>query len=41
MQDVENSVAIEITDSVTPIDAKIIGEFTRLSQDITEEQKEK
>lgn len=41
LQDVENSVAIEITDSVTPNDAQIIGEFTRLSQDITEEQKEK
>lgn len=41
LQDVENSVAIEVTDSVTPNDAQIIGEFTKLSQVITEEQKEK
>ena len=41
LQDAENSVAIEVTDSVTPNDAQIIGEFTKLSQVITEEQKEK
>ena len=41
LQDVENSVAIEVTDSVTPNDAQIIGEFTKLSQVSTEKQKEK
>lgn len=41
LQDAENSVAIEVTDSVTPNDAQIIGEFTKLSQVSTEEQKEK
>lgn len=41
LQDHENSVAIEVTNSVTPTDAQIIGEFTKLSQVSTEAQKEK
>ena len=41
LQDAENSVAIEVTDSVTPNDAQIIGEFTKLSQVNSEKQKEK
>lgn len=41
LQDIESSVAIEVTDSVTPNDAQIIGEFTKLSQVNSEKQKEK
>ena len=41
LQDAENSVAIEVTDSVTPNDAQTIGEFTKLSQVNSEKQKEK
>ena len=41
LQDAENSVAIEVTDSVTPNYAQIIGEFTKLSQVNSEKQKEK
>lgn len=41
LQDHKNSVAIEVTNSVTPTDAQIIGEFTKLSQVSTEAQKEK
>lgn len=41
LQDAENSVAIEVTDSITPNDAQIIGEFTKLSQVNSEKQKEK
>ena len=41
LQDAEHSVAIEVTDSVTPNDAQTIGEFTKLSQVNSEKQKEK
>ncbi|UKI12236.1 MAG: hypothetical protein L6V84_05695 [Oscillospiraceae bacterium] len=41
MQDAENSVAIEVTDSVTPNDAQIIGEFTKLSQVNSEKNRRK
>lgn len=41
LQDVENSVAIEVTSSVTSDEARITGEFTRLQQVPTEKDKVK
>lgn len=38
-QDLKNSVAIEMTDSVTPTDAQTAGEFTRIGLAKTEEEK--
>lgn len=41
LQDVVNSVAIEVTSSVTSDEARIMGEFTRLQQVPTEKDKVK
>lgn len=41
LQDAENSVAIEVTCSVTPNDAQIIGAFTKIRQANSEKEKAK
>lgn len=38
-QDLKNSVAIEVIDSVTPLDAQTAGEFTKIGLAKTEEEK--
>ena len=41
LQDIENSIAIEVTNSILPNDAQIVGEFTKLQQVKTEKEKER